>query len=103
VLQQPGIQVPVAVSKPVLPAGRCLDCYRQQEGGPVLSRFNNVRLELPVRTAHFHQVLPHVTGFPHLRVPCLRRHPGGTLRALPLTVLLRLPGSKAPQNGQVRA
>jgi hypothetical protein len=57
----------------------------------------NVRHKFPLRAAYFRQVLPHacisrrVRGFPTLRVLCLIRHPMDIRRALPFTVLLRLP------------
>lgn len=59
----------------------------------------DVRHEFPLRAPYFRQVLPHVHGFPVLRVLRLIRLPGGMRRAFPLTVLLRLPGSAVPMNG----
>ena len=55
-------------------------------------RSNLVRHPFPLRATYFRHVLPHVVGFPHLRVLCVIRLPIGIRRAFPLTVLLRLPG-----------
>jgi hypothetical protein len=50
-----------------------------------------VRHKFPLRAMYSRQVLPHVVGFPHLRVLCVIRHSGGLRWAFPLTVLLHLP------------
>jgi len=111
VLQEPGIQVPVEVSKPVLPAGRCLDCYRPQEGGPVLSRSNNVRHELPVRAAHFRREPSGLPGFCDLHfalsqwdflipqdTPCCLRHPV-VRRVMSQDVHVSVPSEVAAHSG----
>ena len=41
------------------------------------TRSDSVRHEFPLRATYFRQVLPHVAGFPYLRVLCLIRHPDG--------------------------
>jgi len=51
----------------------------------------HVRHEFPLQATCFRQVLPHVRGFPTLRVLCLIRLPKSLRRAFPFTVLLRLP------------
>jgi hypothetical protein len=89
--QELGVQVPVEVLKPVLPTGFRLGGYRLQEGWLVWTRPDSVRHDGPVQAAYFRQVLPHVHGFPMLRVLRLIRLPNGMRRAFPLTVLLRLP------------
>src|SRR5271167_3476978 len=58
----------------------------------MLFRSYSVRHEFPLRATYFRQVLPHVRGFPTLRVLRLIRLPNGLRRAFPFTVLLRLPG-----------
>jgi len=40
-------------------------------------RPDSVRRKFPLQAAYFRQVLPHVTGFPRLRVLCLIRLPNG--------------------------
>jgi hypothetical protein len=62
----------------------------------VLIRSNSVRHKFPLRAACFRQALPHVRGFPTLRVLRLIRFPIGIRRAFPFTVLLRLPGPTFP-------
>ena len=57
----------------------------------MLLRSNDVRHKFPLRAPYFRQVLPHVHGFPTLRVLCLIRHLMGIRRDSPLTVFLRLP------------
>ena len=54
-----------------------------------------------MQATYFRQVLPHVRGFPTLRVLRLIRLPNGMRRAFPFTVLLRLPapGSSHPRSG----
>jgi len=52
-----------------------------------------VRHEFPVRATCSRRVLPHVVGFPHLRVLRSIRLPTGIRRAFPVTVLLRLPAT----------
>jgi len=85
------VQVPVEVLKTVSLVGSRLDGYGLQEGWLVLTRPDSVRHEGPVQATYFRQVLPHVHGFPMLRVLCLIRRPKDMRRAFPLTVLLRLP------------
>ena len=51
----------------------------------------HVRDEFPLRATCFRRVLPHVRGFPTLRVLCSIRLPIRIRRAFPFTVLLRLP------------
>ena len=55
-------------------------------------RSNFVRHQFPVRATYFRHVLPHVRGFPTLRVLCVIRRLIRIRRAFPVTVLLRLPG-----------
>lgn len=85
------VQVPVEVLKTVSLVGSRLDGYGLQEGWLVLTRPDSVRHEGPVQATYFRQVLPHVHGFPMLRVLCRIRYPKDLRRAFPLTVLLRLP------------
>ena len=59
----------------------------------MLFRSDSVRHEFPLRAACFRQVLPHVRGFPTLRVLRLIRLPIGFRQAFPFTVLLYLPAS----------
>jgi hypothetical protein len=89
--EKASVQVPVEVLKTVSLVGSRLDGYGLQEGWLVLTRPDSVRHEGPVQATYFRQVLPHVHGFPMLRVLCLIRHPKDMRRAFPLTVLLRLP------------
>ena len=56
----------------------------------------HVRDECPFRAACFRRVLPHVAGFPHLRVLRSIRLPIRMRWAFPVTVLLHLPG-RVPQ------
>ena len=58
----------------------------------------HVRHEFPLQATCSRQVLPHVRGFPTLRVLRLIRLPTSMRRAFPFTVLLRLP---APLSGCV--
>jgi hypothetical protein len=58
-------------------------------------RSDRVRQKCPVRAAYFRHVLPHVVGFPYLRVLCLIRHPRSMQRVVPMTRRLRLPGMGA--------
>ena len=62
----------------------------------MLLRSDRVRQKFPVRAPYSRQVLPHVVGFPHLRVLCVIRHPSGLRWAFPLTVLLHLPARQEP-------
>src|ERR1700674_921527 len=60
----------------------------------MLFQSNSVRHKFPLRVTYFRQVLPHVRGFPTLRVlRVLRliRLPISIRQAFPFTVLLRLP------------
>ena len=57
----------------------------------MLFRSDSVRHKFPLRATYFRQVLPHVRGFPTLRVLRLIRLPIGIRRAFPFTVLLCLP------------
>ena len=74
----------VISSRPCLlwPAGRLA------HAAPV----RHVRDEFPFRAACFRRDLPHVMGFPHLRVLCSIRLPSRIRWAFPVTVLLHLPG-----------
>ena len=56
----------------------------------------HVRDEWPFRAACFRRVLPHVAGFPHLRVRRSIRRPIRMRWAFPVTGLLHLPG-RVPQ------
>lgn len=67
----------------LFPAGRLA------QSNPV----RHVRNEFPLRATCFRRVLPHVVGFPHLRVGCSIRLPIRIRPAFPVTVLLRLPGA----------
>ncbi len=51
----------------------------------------HVRGKFPLRAAYSRQVLPHVRGFPALRVLCLIRHPKSIRGASPFTVILPFP------------
>ena len=57
----------------------------------MLFRSDSVRHEFPLRATYFRQVLPHVRGFPTLRVLRLIRLPTGVRRAFPFTVMRHLP------------
>ena len=61
----------------------------------MLFRSDSVRHELPVRATYFRQVLPHVRGFPTLRVLRLIRLPIDIRQAFPFTVLLCLPALRS--------
>ncbi len=58
----------------------------------MLLRSSSVRHEFPLRAMYSRRVLPHVVGFPHLRVLFSIRLPIRIRRTFPFTVLLRLPG-----------
>jgi hypothetical protein len=75
------LQIPTGKMGTRPPAGRLA------QSNPV----RPVRDECPVRAPGFRRVLPHVRGFPTLRVRCWLRLPSRSQRAFPLTVRLRLP------------
>ena len=62
-----------------------------------------VQHEFPLRAAYFRQDLPHVAGFPHLRVLRLIRLPISIRRLFPYTVIRRRPVHVVHVNAQVSA
>jgi hypothetical protein len=89
------IQAPVQIPKAVLLVGLRFVGYALQGGWLLVVRSDRVRQKCPVRAAYFRHVLPHVVGFPYLRVLCLIRHPRSMQRVVPMTRRLRLPGMGA--------
>jgi hypothetical protein len=65
----------------------------EQGGWLACFRAYGARRKCPVRAPCFRHVLPHVRGFPTLRVLGVIRLPNGIRRAFPVTVLLRLPAT----------
>ncbi len=87
-----GSSVVLASAQVVTVAGQLPVCYCPQGGWLVLLRSSSVRHEFPLRAMYSRRVLPHVVGFPHLRVLFSIRLPIRIRRTFPFTVLLRLPG-----------
>src|SRR5262245_32745192 len=91
VQQKFDVQAALEVSNTVLLVSVRLVGYSPQGGWLACFQSYGVRRKFPVRAAYFRQVLPHVRGFPTLRVLYVMRLPTSIRRAFPFTVLLRLP------------
>jgi len=85
-----GSSVALASAQAVSVSGHTLLAIPRREVGSSYPA-RHVRHEFPLRAPCSRRVLPHVVGFPHLRVLRSIRLPTGIQRAFPVTVLLRLP------------
>ena len=98
-------QVRLQASVPIPTSVRLVGCRvvgDARQGGWLLGlRSHGVRQTCPVRATSFRHVLPHVGGFPDLRVLGLRRHPRSIPRAVPVTRRLRWPGMGATAEPRV--
>jgi hypothetical protein len=91
VQQQLDGETALQVPKPMVLVDTCFVGYGPPGGSLMVVRADSVRHQLPVGATYFRHVLPHVRGFPTLRVLCVIRRPIGIRGAFPVTGLLRLP------------